>query len=384
LRRSGDDHVEINTPDVAARGDVSRLGYRSALDGVRGLAIVPVVSLHAFGLPKEGGLGVDLFFVLSGFLITTLLLEEFAEAGGISLSSFYRRRAARLLPALAVLLVAAAFAARHLSDWLAIAFASTYTLNIAAASQPYGHFGGVLGHLWSLAAEEQFYLLWPPLLIIALRRGRPRLERLLIVLICAVAIERLVLALQGAGIARLYFAPDTHADPILVGCLFAVLWRSGRVAISRIGGPLAMVIVVSCFLTLDRSGGLLLTTPLRTAFAIACAVMIVSAVRGGSINHILELRPLTFLGRISYSLYLWHWPVLVWASAAVGDDHPIRTALLLPAVVAIATASYYGVERPLRARWRRPPAARIAVPAGHKLTPLPAAGPWLHSSGHHG
>jgi peptidoglycan/LPS O-acetylase OafA/YrhL len=362
MRRCDHDRLEISTPKVAAQPDVTRLGYRSALDGVRGLAILPVVSLHAFGLPKEGGLGVDLFFVLSGFLITTLLLEEFAEAGCVSLRRFYRRRAARLLPALGALLVVAAFAARHLSDWLAIAFAGTYTLNIAAASQPYGHFGGVLGHLWSLAAEEQFYLLWPPLLVLCLRRGRPHLARLLLLLICAVAIERLALALQGAGIARLYFAPDAHADPILVGCLFAVLWRSGRVAPSRMAGPIAMLLVVTGYLTLDRSGGLLFATPVRTAFAIACAVMIVSAVGGGTINHILEFRPLTFLGRISYSLYLWHWPVLVWAGAAVGDHHPIRTAFVVPVVFAIATASYYGVERPLRARWRHPRATRIAFP----------------------
>src|SRR3989442_14098879 len=132
-------------------GSVRRLGYQPALDGVRGLAIGPVVALHAFGWPRQGSLGVDVFFVLSGFLITTLLLEERSDTGAISFSRFYRRRAARLLPGLLLLLAVYAAVTRgaHAS---ALFFAATYTTNIAHLT---GHPGPYeLGPLWSLAQED--------------------------------------------------------------------------------------------------------------------------------------------------------------------------------------------------------------------------------------
>jgi peptidoglycan/LPS O-acetylase OafA/YrhL len=167
----------------------AKLRYRPALDGVRALAIAPVVTMHAFGWPREGSLGVEIFFVLSGFLITTLLLEERGRTGAISLARFYRRRAARLVPGLVLMLAVYAIVTRGTHAW-ALLFALTYTSNIATLADPTA-MPWSLGHLWSLAQEEQFYLLWPPLLLLLLTRIRPALlPKALALLIIAVVIEK--------------------------------------------------------------------------------------------------------------------------------------------------------------------------------------------------
>src|SRR5438093_1585780 len=159
--------------------EARRLGYRPALDGVRGIAIAIVVAFHAFGWPAAGTLGVDLFFVLSGFLITTLLLEEHARSGRIGIRAFYLRRARRLLPALFALLVPfllialAAVVFRGSSPsalFLGLGAALTYTSNIVVAADP-SAVPAALIHLWSLGAEEQFYIVWPLLLVVLMRRG---------------------------------------------------------------------------------------------------------------------------------------------------------------------------------------------------------------------
>ncbi len=184
---------------------MGRLGYRPALDGVRGLAIALVVPLHAFGWPHDGAVGVDLFFVLSGFLITTILLEERAETGRISFTSFYRRRAARLVPALVVMLALYTIVTRGAHPW-SIFFGATYTTNIAQVLDPdNGPFA--LSHLWSLAQEEQFYLLWPPLLLLIVRAKPALLPRILTLMIFAVVVEKLVLAALGASEIRSMAAP---------------------------------------------------------------------------------------------------------------------------------------------------------------------------------
>ena len=328
---------------------MGRLGYRPGLDGVRGLAIAPVVALHAFGWPRQGSLGVDVFFVLSGFLITTLLLEERAQTGAISFGRFYRRRAARLFPGLFLLLIVYAVAVRgaHAS---ALFFAATYTTNIAhLAGHPGPH---ELGHLWSLAQEEQFYLVWPPLLLLLSRARATRLPWLIGMILAAVLVEKTVLLATGASQLRIYGGPDTHADPILIGCLFGALFATGRAPSVRRLGPAALATVAAAVLA-DRSL-LGATSPLRTVFAFACAIVILAAVEGGIVARILSLRPLRFLGQISYSLYLWHLPVLAAAGATVWDARPVRAALVLPAVLAVSCASFYLVERPLRCRWRLP------------------------------
>jgi len=335
---------------------VGKLGYRPALDGVRALAIVPVVTLHAFGLPRGGSLGVEIFFVLSGFLITALLLEEQVVTGTISFTRFFRRRAARLVPGLVLMLAVFAIVAggTHAHSLL---FGLTYTSNIAtvvdANAMPWS-----LGHLWSLAQEEQFYLLWPPLLFL-LTRARPAfLPKALAFLILAATIEKLALVADGASIQRIYFAPDTHAEPILVGCFFGALCsRWSPVAARGWGGPAALLAVVGSVLAGQWVSLLSPLSPIRTLFFFACGFLILAAAQGDSLVRALGNRVMTFLGRISYSLYLWHVPVLA-AAGAAGYDHRVwRSAAAVLAAFGIATAAFFFIEQPLRRRWRQPRAS---------------------------
>jgi peptidoglycan/LPS O-acetylase OafA/YrhL len=348
------------------------MSYRPALDGVRCVAILPVVGLHAFGWPRQGSLGVDVFFVLSGFLITTLLLQEHAEKGFISLRHFYRRRAFRLLPGLFVMLAVFAVVTivslalrgaldeEHLNDPLiGIAIALTYTANFAGAAD--FHPSG-LGHLWSLAQEEQFYLVWPPLLFLALRARKELAIRLLAFAIVFVVVERMAIALSAEDIPlyRLYDAPDTHADPILVGCLSGLALTSGRLprmlrdSRSRARAATASAVFVAAAIAfLDRAWSLLYVTPLLTLFAAAVAAIVLSvALDETRLTRILALGPIAFVGRISYSLYLWHVPVLAFVGGWGG----------LALSFGLAATSYHFVEQPFLRRKRRRPAA-VGSPA---------------------
>lgn len=200
------------------------LGYRAALDGLRCVAILPVVGLHAFGWPRQGSLGVDVFFVLSGFLITSLLLAEREATGSVSLRRFYARRALRLLPALFAMLICFLIATlislsvqgnldmAHLRrPLLGVAAALTYTANFAGAA---GFHPAGLGHLWSLAEEEQFYLLWPPLLFVLLRARKDLALRIIGVGIVLEVVERMIIALSASQIPLYRLYNDRIRTPI--------------------------------------------------------------------------------------------------------------------------------------------------------------------------
>lgn len=209
------------------------LGHAPALDGIRGIAILLVFTAHtlipASGRFDGGTLGVDLFFVLSGFLITTLLIDEW-DNGGISFSRFYSRRARRLLPALIFLLgfygliKLLAQPDRWAHTLLEFVARLSYLANVIVAV---GHQNDLLGfnfgHLWSLAQEEQFYLLWPPLLLLALRKGARPLTVLWLTgaVVVAINIDRVITLHTNPG--RVWVSPDTHGDPILFGCAAAVI-----------------------------------------------------------------------------------------------------------------------------------------------------------------
>ncbi len=209
----------------------ARLGYVPALNGLRGIAILGVLGVHLFGL-SGGFYGVDLFFVLSGYLITTLLLEEHDRTGLVSLRAFYIRRARRLLPALgAVLVLIAVVGPMFYSPGLvaSIVVSGLYAANIVRG---FGHSDFLAAtpaaHLWSLAQEEQFYVLWP-LALLALRRRltERRVMTLLAAGFVALVMYRAALAGAGAGWHRLYYAPDTHMDGLVLGCLLAYARRRG-------------------------------------------------------------------------------------------------------------------------------------------------------------
>jgi peptidoglycan/LPS O-acetylase OafA/YrhL len=345
----------------------STLGYRPALDGVRGLAIALVVGFHAFGWPGAGTLGVDLFFVLSGFLITVILIEEHVRTGTISIRGFYRRRARRLLPALFAMLTPylllagfAALSGHGSSLFLALAGALTYTSNIIVAADPSAVPAGLI-HLWSLAEEEQFYLIWPLLLLSLLRLGRRDVGRWLGVLLALVLLHRLALAARGASLERLYYGPDTHADPLIIGCVFGYWFTSGRVlrltAVPRasgfIGGA-ALALIVTAAVLLDAvPQRIVYFAQLPTLFAVCAGVLIICAAsRESAIALALSSRPIAFLGQISYSLYLWHLPLLV--VFGVHRHFGLRAFAAITLSVIAATLSRYLVEIPFLRRGERP------------------------------
>ena len=377
----------VEVPGVDQMSSDGRLGYRPALDGVRGLAIAIVVSFHAFGWPRQGTLGVDLFFVLSGFLITTLLLEEHEALGRIGIRRFYARRARRLLPALLALLapfllLALVTAARTGSlgspVFLGLASALTYTSNIAVAVDPSAVPAGMV-HLWSLAAEEQFYIVWPLVLVALMRAGGARLlGRALVVLLLLAVVYRLQLLVRGASIERLYYGPDTHADSLLAGCAFGCYFTRWRVPLGITFSRWAREVLIGVALVLILTAAVLLgSVPQRfayemqlvpTVFALVAGVFIVCAAGGETaVAKGLSFRPIVFLGRISYSIYLWHLPVLV-ALAGVQREIGVRTIVAVALTVVLATCSWRFIEVPFLLRRRQAKAGLLEGAA----RPVPA------------
>jgi peptidoglycan/LPS O-acetylase OafA/YrhL len=347
----------------------------AALDGVRGIAIAAVVGLHAFNWPSNGGRGVDIFFVLSGFLITTLLMKEHASTGSIGFRAFYARRVRRLMPALVVtivvyLAVSAITVHRVGHAALATLIAASYTTNLALAS---GHAedAGALTHTWSLSAEEQFYLLWPALLFLAFRARRQTAIRVLVIAIVAVTVEQCALVAWGAPSWRLTFAPDTRSVGLAIGCLAALcvseldrLSRSMRTATSLVVALSVVVAGVGLFTSRVepyRLGGL-------TVFCAAVAILLVRATAGGSlIGRALSLIPLVWLGRISYSLYLYHLPIFIAFGVYTNGFATTEMKLIAIALSVLAAAlSFRFLEQPFLRRGSRsrphPPATADSRP----------------------
>lgn len=346
----------------------AKLGYVPALDGIRALAIAPVVLLHAFHWPSGGVLGVHMFFVLSGFLITTLLMQEWNAKGSISLRHFYYRRALRLVPALVVML--AAYVVIQVARELVIepqALDLSRALEAATLSGFYvsnilqgaGYVMPIpLVALWSLATEEQFYLLWPLLLLIALRFGLKRrvIQWSLVALIALTVAHRTDLSLTDASTQRLYYAPDMHFDMLVVGCVLGLWYASGK-GLRPLGPPSflawswipAGAVVGTAIFIADNQrpefywGWLL-------PFAVATGVLILTAVQrpDSLLARALRLAPLVFLGKISYSLYLWHLLVIDF-----GRKVGVPSGAGVVITLVVATASYYLVELPFLRRKRR-------------------------------
>jgi peptidoglycan/LPS O-acetylase OafA/YrhL len=315
-----------------------KLAYEPSFDGIRGIAVLAVIGTHfnAPGIVNGGLVGVTLFFVLSGYLITSLLLTELASSGEVNLTSFYRRRMARLFPALALLLVAVGvilvMEGRTVVAIVSVTTSALYVSNFAVAN---GIVLGPLEHTWSLAIEEQFYLLWPVILIAGIRR--PRI--LIAALVIGIATSAELRLGPVTDIGRfwwVYHSTVTRADALLVGCLLALVpFRPAQ---------LTTVVSLACLVALvvlpiDQPT---FTTLLLLPAAIASGLLIVSRPR------LLGVAPLVAVGRISYGLYLWHVPM----------------AMMLPAWAAffgsfaVAALSYRFIELPIRraaATWRGSP-----------------------------
>jgi peptidoglycan/LPS O-acetylase OafA/YrhL len=343
-------------------GDGWRLGYRPAFDGLRGVAVLLVVLAHfqVAGFDNGGIVGVTIFFALSGFLITALLSEERRSTTRIRLGAFYQRRAYRLLPALFVFVgtVTVLELARDSSvpivrNALASIF---YVANWVAITQ--GQMGK-LGHVWSLSVEEQFYLLWPAILLAAFVLWKTWHRAALVALAGAVlcAGVRLVLAYGGASEARLTFGTDTRGDALLLGCLAALLFVAGTRAapIPLVASGTALLAVA--FVATEHEA--MSIAWMLTVMALGSALLVAGL---ASADHwrALEWPALVWVGRISYGVYLWHF---LFTSVAKRGDGPARVVAVAAAMTltfAIAAASHRFVERPFLRRKHRL-AARTAV-----------------------
>ena len=360
-----------------------RRGDIPALDGIRAVAVALVLADHG-GIPGLSGgfLGVDVFFVLSGFLITSLLLDELGRTGRIALRGFWIRRARRLLPAV-IVMVLAVVAARDLFPPEAIAAlrddavaAFFWIANWAFVAQKTDYFSqgaapSPLQHTWSLGVEEQYYLIWPLLLIAvaAVFRGRARLAVFVLatagVLASAAAA---ILFTSEATLNRIYFGTDTRAQALLVGAAAAALLVRDWSTLTIGGTPirtrwsrwvarilpvigLAVLAAAAHYATGAASefrGGLLIIV----AMAAVLVVAPVALEQGGPVARVLAWRPLVWLGAISYGVYLWHWPIfLALNGERTGWSGWSLFALRCAATIAVAAASWWLLEQPVR-RWR--------------------------------
>jgi peptidoglycan/LPS O-acetylase OafA/YrhL len=330
---------------------VRRLGHVPALDGLRAVAILLVVSYHCFGFPPGGTVGVDLFFVLSGFLITTILLEERGGTGTVRLRAFYGRRVRRLFPALAafiaVFLIATATAGEN--RLLAALVGASYLANVVDA---FGHTSLIvkahLDPLWSLAQEEQFYLVWPFVLLVFARSRR--LVTWIVLTAAALAVYRAVLEVGGQPGPRIYFGPDTHADGLLVGAGLAALRLRSGLKVGEWAGKIGLSAIIPAALFGWTFGGWAIWG--QPLFEVTVALLIAAAVSGTELARGLASRPLVWLGKRSYSLYLWHAPIFAAVIFVAGSGILERVAGIAIAV-AVAALSYSYVEQPFRRRRRR-------------------------------
>lgn len=334
------------------------LGYRPSLDGLRAIAVLAVMSWH-YVLPgvKGGFLGVDIFFVLSGFLITKLLVEEWNLTGRIHLGRFYLRRMLRLFPALfLVLLVTLPFVPR------------IWTLQALLYVTNWGILAGQLNscaimQLWSLSVEEQFYLVWPPLLLglLALRTPRRVIVAVVVALAAAAAVFKIVAWHSIDDWSRFYFGSDARADELLVGCLLALFLSWSRLpgrAWFRLAVRIATVPAVLWlgYLIVEsavywrlyyREGGMTLVAVATAVVILQCLIAPIPGLR-----DLLASRPLVAIGRMSYGLYLWHAPV-GWLTDARHYEwvpimsRPVQFVVRVVLTFMVAGLSYHFLERPL-------------------------------------
>ena len=362
-------------------GQSRKIGYIPEFDGIRGVALLIVLISHTAVLYRAtrwsaipgGFLALDMFFVLSGFLITALLLREQAQTGSLNFRAFYRRRALRLLPALVVVL-AAHWCYSILTDLpqdlerstlLAVAL---YYLNWKiAAGQEYV---AAFGHLWSLSIEEQFYIVWPCVIAWGLHVRR-RLSLVIIILLAViayVAVARGLMLESGMKWSHLYVRTDARAEGLLVGALLAHMWVRGATP-TRLVIPLAWIasaFLAWCLIFVQPQDAELYAG-LFTAIAFAWGVIMLAILETPwSIKGLLRLPVLRVLGRVSYGCYLWHFPVYV-AVRRHTPDWPAAWRIVV-AVLLTALATYLSwvlIERRFLARKGDParPGSRAQSPA---------------------
>lgn len=376
-------------------------GFRPDVEGLRAVAVAAVIGYHA-GVPgfRGGFVGVDMFFVVSGFLITRLILGEVASTGAISLHQFWARRARRLLPTAALTVVVTVIAAQRLLPPLSLTTlatdavaAGTFTANFVFADRLGDYFGAQLGasnpspllHFWSLAVEEQFYLCWPPLLVLLLKRPR-QYRRLVLATIAVVAAfgvtTAIVLTSQQPSWA--FFLLPARMAGLLAGAALAALGTSVMMIPRRLRGLtgwVGLALIATCVLVIDESvpwPGIAVALPVLATMAVIVGGTGIGSGPGPSSTRLLAQPGLQWIGRHSYALYLWHWPALVLAEARLGPLTWAERGVAVGMAVALSVLSVQLVENPIRhspwiaaSAWRSlalgAATCALVVAAGHDL-----------------
>ena len=368
----------ISLPDAAS----FRLGYRGDIEGLRAVAILLVVAAHA-GVPWLAGgfVGVDVFFVLSGYLITGLLLQEIRETGGLQLWKFYARRLRRLLPALVfmvicisllVMMLLAPFEQLNLIP--AARAASVWVSNIYFAFTDFDYFApaadeNIFLHTWSLGVEEQFYLFWPLFLMLLLgawhwQGRRHDLRRLRVGMIAAIGLFSLlsIILTYKMPLWAFYLMPS-RAWQFALGAM-ALLWSTGNgrnvsnissLRVSRgtsrildMGGWAGVALIFGSALLLDPKTAYPGGWALLPSAGAALVLLAGASVNASSVSRVLALPPMQWTGRISYSWYLWHWPILVLGGMLFSNGPAADKRLLVAISLGLAVFSYWAVESPIR------------------------------------
>jgi peptidoglycan/LPS O-acetylase OafA/YrhL len=376
----------VRTAGPSAAGDVAgapgggipRLGHVPALDGLRAVALLGVLTFHQrFAWAPGGFLGVSTFFTLSGFLIARLALAEWGRTGGLSLGAFWERRARRLLPAtvvtvaaVAVLAAATGIGGQAVHGDLLAALGYVANWRFVATSGDYAHLftdPSPVAHMWSLAIEEQFYLLFPAVFVLVMRGGRSRrLARGALVwgVLAAASFAAAARASAGGNSGIAYYATFTRAGEVLVGVVaaYAMVARPGRSVlaspagrgVAAVASPLALGGLAWLWHVTSLGAPGLFRGATALNAALTATVVVAVAVPGNPLARLLGARPLRLVGVVSYGAYLLHWPAfLVLDARRTGiDAAPRLFAVRLAVTLALATASYVLVEAPVRFRLR--------------------------------
>ena len=362
-------------PAAAEEGTLSKSNttqYQPALDGIRALAVAAVLAYHAgFTWARGGFLGVDAFFVLSGFLITGLLLAEWRKRGRIGLTGFWARRARRLLPALFLMLAGVALYAVFLASDLELgrirgdALATiAYVANWRPIFVGQSYFDqysvpSPLRHAWSLGIEEQYYIVWPLVVIVLLklRLGFWGLLTASVALMLGSALLMALLFQPGHDPSRVYYGTDTRAQSLLVGSVLSMLLLQFGPVRHQLLRSLLQALALVCaaaigfFWHITPEGSTLLYRGgfLLLALGVAAVIFAVVQPRSGPVGRVLSVPPLRGLGVISYGVYLWHWPLYMVLTAERTHCSGYELfGLRVLATLAVATVSYHLVEKPLR------------------------------------
>lgn len=342
-----------------------RLGHRPSLDGLRAVAVALVLLAHS-RLPlvgNGGGVGVAIFFTLSGFLITALLLQEREKFGAFRIGAFYARRLLRLVPAMIVCVCLAVAVGLYLYgevlDWALVVGTLTYTANWVMAAGAYPAETG-LGHTWSLAIEEQFYLVWPFVLVAAAAISRTAFIRVLLGVSFGILVLRGFLWDGGDGLERIYFGSDTRADGLLLGAVVALMLHGRKTRnLPGIAPWLTLAALGACCLIPDPAK----TIGMPTAVGLMTAASIYVLVQRPGFRP-LEWGWVRWIGRRSYGIYLYQSPLHVLVLVKLGDSPLWWVLVHLPLTFIAAWASYRWIEAPFLRLKDRDPRSRARLEPG--------------------